>query len=173
VRTTGDAASLASAVRTAIRSVDPGLAIDQVATMDQLVATSSAQRRLALELFGGFAIVALLLAGAGIYGVLANSVAERTREIGVRTALGATPMAIARIIVTHGAKLTVPGLVLGLLGALALGRYLRSLLFAIQPTDPLTLVGVATLLAVVAAIACLLPALRAVRVDPMDALRGD
>lgn len=173
VRTRGDPAALARAVRTAVQAVDPTQPVTSLSTMEQVVATSTAQRRLALLLFGAFALVALVLAVAGIYGVLAGAVAERTREIGVRTALGATPGAILLMVLLQGARLAGIGLVIGLAGALLLGRFLRSLLFGVGTADPLTLLGVAALLATVAIAACLLPAMRAVGIDPMAALRAD
>ncbi len=172
-RTSGDAAALAPLVRRAVLSVDPTAAIARVATMEQLVATTTAQRRLALTLFGAFAAVALLLACAGIYGVLASSVTERTREIAVRSALGAGPRDIVALVVRHGARLALPGLALGLAGALLLARHLRALLYAVEPTDPATLGLVALGLAAVALAACLVPARRASRVDVNEALRED
>jgi putative ABC transport system permease protein len=173
IRTQGDAAALAPLVRRAILSVDPALAISRVATMEQLLSETTAQRRLALTLFGAFGVVALLLACAGIYGVLASSVTERTRELAVRSALGATPRDIIRLIARHGATLAVPGLVIGLAGALALSRYLRSLLYGIGPTDPATLGGVALVLGAIALLACVIPARRAARVDVNIALREE
>jgi putative ABC transport system permease protein len=115
----------------------------------------------------------LLLAIAGIYGVLAGNVAERTREFGVRTALGATPRDIVRMIVRQGGALAAVGVGAGLLGSVALSRFLRSLLFEIAPNDPLTLIAVAVLLGGVALIACLVPATRAARINPSRALRSD
>ena len=173
VRTYGDPAALARAVRTAAQAVDPAQPITSLETMEQVVASSTAQRRLALLLFGAFALVALVLAVAGIYGVLAGAVAERTREIGVRSALGASPGAIVGMVLLQGARLAGVGLVIGLAGALLLGRFLQSLLFGVGTADPLTLLGVAALLATVAIAACLLPAMRAVGIDPMTALRAD
>jgi putative ABC transport system permease protein len=173
VRTAGDPGALGPLVRRAVLSVDPTAAIARVATMEQLVATTTAQRRLALTLFGAFAAVALLLAVAGIYGVLASSVTERTREIAVRSALGAAPRDIVALIVTHGARLALPGLALGLAGALLLSRHLRALLYAVEPTDPITLGLVSLALAAVALVACLVPARRAARVDVNVALREE
>ncbi|HEX6632296.1 MAG TPA: FtsX-like permease family protein, partial [Gemmatimonadaceae bacterium] len=173
VRTRGDPAALAPTVQRVARAVDPSQPVMRLRTMEQVVAASTAQRRLALTLFAAFAGVALLLAAFGIYGVLASLVAERGREIGVRTALGATPGDTLRLVMAHGARLAALGLVLGTVGALALGRLLRGLLYGVRPGDPLTLAAVAALLAVVAALACLLPALRAVRVSPMEALRAE
>jgi ABC-type antimicrobial peptide transport system permease subunit len=173
VRTRGDPASVARAVRAAVQSVDSTQPISALATMEQVIATSTSQRRLALMLFGAFAAVALLLAVAGIYGVLAGAVTERTREIGVRSALGATPASILRMVLVQGARLTGAGLAIGVLGALSLGRFLESLLYSVNAADPVTLVSVVALLALVALAACLLPALRAVGIDPMSALRAD
>jgi ABC-type antimicrobial peptide transport system permease subunit len=147
--------------------------IINVATMDQVIATSTTQRRLALVLFGAFAVAALLLSVAGIYGVLAGSVAERTREIGVRSALGATPANIVGLIVRQGGRLSALGILLGLAGSLAVTRYLRTLLFGIGPNDPATLVGVAMLLGLVTLLACLIPGTRAARVDPSRALQSE
>ncbi len=173
VRTQGDPAALASAIRTAVAAVAGTQPIVKLATMDQVVSRSTTQRRLALTLFGAFAIAALLLAVAGIYGVLAGSVSERTREIGVRSALGATPGDIVGLVVGQGGRLAAIGIALGLGGSLALTRYLRSLLFGVAPTDPLTLGGVVVLLGVVTLAACLIPAVRAARVDPSRALRSE
>ena len=173
VRTRGDPAALARAVRAAAQAVDAAQPVTSLETMEQVVASSTAQRRLALLLFGAFALVALALAVAGIYGVLAGAVAERTREIGVRSALGASPGAILRMVLLEGARLAGVGLVIGLAGAMLLGRFLQSLLYGVGSADPLTLLGVAALLATVAIAACLLPAIRAVGIDPMTALRAD
>jgi putative ABC transport system permease protein len=173
VRTSADPASLAPAVRRAISGIDPSLPIIRVATMDQLIATTTAQRRLALVLFAAFAVAALLLAAAGIYGVLAGSVAERTREIGLRAALGATPREVMTLVVSQGARLGVLGLVIGLAAGAVGARYLRTFLFEIGPTDPVALAVVVVTLGVVVVSACAIPARRAVRVDPVEALRND
>jgi putative ABC transport system permease protein len=173
VRTQGDPGAVADGVRRAVRGVDAGMPVTRVATMEQLVARSTAQRRLALTLFAAFAGVAILLAAAGIYGVLAGSVAERTREIGVRTALGATPGRIARLVVGQGVRLAAVGLAIGAAGTLALGRFLSSLLYGVGPGDPWTLAAVVAGLAAVAVVACLVPARRAAAVDPAVALRAE
>ncbi|HTE43855.1 MAG TPA: FtsX-like permease family protein, partial [Gemmatimonadaceae bacterium] len=173
VRTEGDPAAIAGSVRRAVAAIDPTQPIIKIATMDHVVAASTSQRRLALVLFGAFAGAALLLAIAGIYGVLAGSVAERTREIGVRSALGATPGDIVALVVGQGGRLAAVGIVLGLAGSFALTRYLQSLLFGIAPNDPATLAGVCVLLAGVTLAACLIPAARAARVDPSTALRSE
>jgi predicted permease len=173
VRTRGDAAALATPVREAIWSVDKDQPIVRVSTMPSLVAASVAGRRFALTLFGAFAIAALVLAAAGIYGVLAGGVAERSREIGVRSALGATRGRIMGLVLGDGLRLTLVGVLLGVAGAVAATRVLESLLFGVSPLDPLTFVAVIALLAVTATLACALPAWRAARVDPVTALRSD
>jgi putative ABC transport system permease protein len=173
VRTTGDPSAVSSAVRRVISAIDPTQPIVKLATMDQVVAASISQRRLALVLFSAFATAAMLLAVAGIYGVLAGSVAERTREIGVRSALGATPGNIIALVVGEGGRLAAIGIVLGLGGSFAMTRYIRTLLFGIAPNDPATLVGVCVLLSGVTVAACLIPATRAARVDPSSSLRSE
>jgi hypothetical protein len=172
-RTSGDPAAMAGAIRDAVRGVDPLQPIAKVATMEQVVSRSTAQRRLGLLLFAAFSAIALLLAFAGIYGVLSGSVAERTREFGLRTAMGATPGAIIGLVLGQAGRLAAIGILLGTAGALWLSRYVRSLLFGIEPTDPIT--GAVALGAIVAIslAACLIPAHRAIRVDPMIALRAE
>jgi putative ABC transport system permease protein len=171
VRARASSAALMRQVRTAVAAIDPSQPVTDVRTMDVVVASSEAQRSLALTLFGAFAILALLLSAAGIYGVLAGSVAERTREIGLRSALGATSADLLRMVLSRGLGLTTIGVVLGLLGAVATTRYLRTLLFGVGPTDALMLGSAAIVLLAVATAACLVPARRAIRVDPMEALR--
>jgi len=173
VRTAGDPAAMAAVVRNTIAAIDPTQPIVKLATMDQVIAASTGQRRLALVLFAAFAVAALLLAVAGIYGVLAGSVAERTREIGVRSALGATPRNIIALVVSQGGRLSAIGIAIGVAGSLALTRYLRTFLFGIAPNDATTLIGVAMLLGIVTLVACWIPAMRAARVDPSRALRSD
>ena len=173
VRTKGDAASYAPAIRSAIWSVDKDQAIVRVATMEHLLAQSQAERRFALILFEAFALVALLLAATGIYGVLAGSVAERTREIGVRAALGASRGDLVRLVVGQAMTLTLLGVIAGLVGAIAASRALITLLFDISRLDPVTYAGVVGLLLAVAAVACSIPAWRASRVDPSITLRAE
>ena len=170
-RTSSDPASQISAVRGAIRKIDKDQPVFKVTTMEQLLASSLGQRRLSVILFGVFAAVALVLAAVGLYGVISYSVAQRTNEIGIRMALGAERRDILRMVVEHGLKLTLAGVVLGLGGAYALTRVMSSLLFEVSATDPLTFVIVPLLLALVALAACLVPARRATKVDPMIALR--
>lgn len=172
-RTAGDPAALAPLVRRAARDVDPTQPVIRVSTMDRIVAASVAQRTLALALFGAFAAIALLMAAAGIYGALSGAVAERTREMGVRLALGATPGGLLRRVAGDGGRLAGLGLLIGLAGALAVGRVLAGLLYGVGGADPLTLLAVAALLLAVAAVACLIPARRASAVDPAAALRAE
>jgi putative ABC transport system permease protein len=173
VRTRGDPATTAAAVREAIRSVDRDLPILNVATMEEVVTNTADQRRFAFILFEGFALVALLLAAAGIYGVLAGSVTARTREIGIRSALGASRSGLLKLVIRQGLVLTAAGITAGIMGALLLTRFLRGLLFGVGAQDPVTFVGVVLVLAVVALAACLAPALRATRVSPLEALRSE
>jgi len=173
VRARADAAALAPAVRDAIWSVDKDQPIVRVATMDSLLARSEADRQFALILFEAFGLVALVLAATGIYGVLSGSVAERTREIGVRSALGASRGDILALVVRQGMMLTALGVAIGLSGAVAASRALVTLLFGVSRLDPITYLGVSALLAGVSAIACWLPAWRAARIDPSITLRAE
>ena len=173
VRVRGDAAALAPAVRQAIWSVDKNQPIVRVATVEDLLAATAAERRFALILFEAFALAALLLAAAGIYGVLAGSVAERTREIGVRSALGASRGRIVGLVLRQGLRLTGLGVGLGLLGAAAASQAIAAMLFGVSPLDPATYAGVVALLAGVAALACSVPAWRAARVDPVTTLKAE
>ena len=172
VRTRGDAA-LTPAIKSAIWSVDKDQPVVRVATMDDLLAASAAQRRFVLILFQAFALVALLLAATGIYGVLAGSVTERTREIGVRAALGATRGDIVALVVRQGMALTGFGIVIGLSGAMAASQALVTLLFGVSRLDPVTYLGVIALLGGVSVIACWAPAWRAAQVDPAITLRAE
>ncbi|HET7619328.1 MAG TPA: ABC transporter permease [Vicinamibacterales bacterium] len=173
VRTHGDAAALAAPVQEAVWSVDRNQPVDRVGTMEGLVTRSAAERRFALVVFEAFAIVALVLAAIGLYGVLAGSVVERRREIGIRSALGASRGSIIGLILRHGVKLTWIGAVIGLGGAVLTSRGLVSLLYGVTPLDPVTYLGTVLLLFVVAACAGGLPAWRAARVDPSITLRAE
>jgi putative ABC transport system permease protein len=173
VRTRGDAASLAGPVRDAIWSVDKDQPIVRVATMSRLLSLSVAERHFVLILFEAFALVALVLAGSGIYGILANSVAERTREMGVRAALGASRSQLVALVLRRGLALSGLGVVLGLCGAALSSRAVASLLYGTSRLDPLTYAAVAALLLVIAVVACVAPARRAARVDPIEALRSE
>ena len=139
--------------------------------MHQFLAASVAARRFNMELLGVFAATALLLAAAGLYAVIAYLVSQRTREIGIRLALGATPRHILRLMMGHGMKLTLIGVAIGFVGAIAVTRLMRSLLFAVAPTDLVTFGISSAVLIVVALLACFLPARRATKVDPLVALR--
>ena len=173
VRAIGDPDALAPAIRTAIRSVDKDQPIMHTATMDALVADSASERRFTLVLFEAFSAVALLLAAIGIYGVLSASVTERTREIGVRSALGATRASIVALVLRQGFALTISGTIIGIAGGFLASRGLMTLLFNTSRFDPLTYLGVVAVLVVVALTACWIPAWRAARVDPVVALRAE
>jgi putative ABC transport system permease protein len=173
VRTGGDAAALTPAIRSAIWSVDKDQPITRVATMDSLLAATAAARRFALTLFEAFGLVALALAAIGIYGVLSGSVTERTREIGIRIALGAQLRDVFQLVIGHGLRLTLIGVAVGLAGAFAVTRLMSSLLFGVSATDPATFIGGALLLTSVALVASYVPARRATRVDPLIALRHE
>jgi putative ABC transport system permease protein len=173
VRTRGDAASLAPAIRSAIWSIDKDQPIVRVNTMENLLTASAAERRFAMIIFEAFALVALLLAATGIYGVLSGSVTERTREIGLRAALGATRGDIVGLVIRQAMTLTGLGITIGLAGAVAASGALVTLLFGVSRLDPLTYLGVVALLAGVSAIACWVPAWRAARVDPSITLRAE
>ena len=173
LRTSGEPLTLANSVRGAIHELDPNQPVVKIRTMEENLAGSISQPRFRTLLLGIFAGIALLLAAVGIYGVMAYSVAQRTREIGVRVALGSTPGAIFRLIIGNGMRLTVAGVMVGVVAAGALTRYLSALLFQVGAYDPLTLAGVAILLIGIALVACFVPARRATRVDPMVALRDE
>ena len=171
VRTDGSPESLSASIRQKVHELDPDLALANVRTMDQWLSNSSAQPRLNTVLLSIFASLALLIASIGIYGVLAYSVSQRSGEIGLRMALGATPRGVLRLVVGEGMKVALIGIGTGLLGGLALGRTMSSLVFGVPVRDPATFIGVAVALASVALAACAVPAFRASRVDPIVALR--
>jgi putative ABC transport system permease protein len=163
--------ALAETVRNEILKLDPDQPVSNIRSLDQIVAEAEGQRRLMFVLLGLFAAAAVVLAALGLYGVTAFSVSQRTREIGIRMALGAQRSNVLVQVMTQGLRLAVLGVVLGWVGCLALTRVLAHLLFGVTPRDPVTLGLVAMLLVVVALFACWLPARRAARVDPMEALR--
>ncbi|HMD07371.1 MAG TPA: ABC transporter permease [Candidatus Acidoferrum sp.] len=171
VRGQADPAGLAVDVRAVVRSLDRQLALGNVRTMDEVISRSTASRRFSLVLVGSFAALALVLAAIGIYAVLAYSVARRTHEIGVRMALGARSGDVVRLVLSQGLRVTAIGIVFGVAGALGLTRFLQSLLYEVRPTDPPTFVGVLLVLVGVSVAASYLPARRAMRVDPIVALR--
>ena len=173
VRTAGDPLTIVGAVRDRIRSRDRSIVIWDEQAMTARVGASVAGRRFNLLLIGLFGAIALALAAVGIYGVMAYGVRRRSREIGIRMALGATGADVVRMVVGRGLRLTAIGLALGLVAAFALTRLIRGLLFGVGPTDPVTLVGTTLLLAIVALLASWIPSRRAVRVNPVEALRHE
>ena len=173
VRTTGDPARYASSIRGAVRSVDKDEPIANVRTLDDLVSSSMGQRRLSMTLLGVFAGIALLLASVGIYGVMAYSVVQRTREMGLRMALGAKQSDVLALVLRQGMSLVLAGVAIGVVCALAITRVMASQLYSVRPTDPVTFISVALLLATIALVATLLPAWRATLVDPTVALREE
>jgi len=166
-----DAAAIPDGVREQVQSVDPTLPVFGAQTLDETVSASLSERRFSMEMVGLFALTALLLAGLGIYGVIAYIVSERSHEIGIRLALGAQRRTILRMVLRQGLGLTVTGAAVGLVCAAIVSHVMAGLLYGVRPTDPPTFVGVAVLLMVVALFACYIPARRALRVDPMIALR--
>ena len=162
---------LAEPIRKAILEVDGDQPVSNVRTLEQDISRSVAARRQTLTLLGLFAVVALGLAALGLYGVLAHAVALRRHEIGIRMALGAQRTDVLRLVLRHGLGLTLLGVAIGLAGAFALTRVLRNHLYEVGPVDPITFAAVAMLLVFVALLACWLPARRAARVDPMEALK--
>jgi predicted permease len=173
VRTTGDPTALAGPVRGEVRGLDPTVPVANVRPMTEVVATALATPRLTGFLLGTFAVVALVLAAVGIYGVLSYLVSRRTHEIGIRLAIGAGRPQVMGLILGHGLRLTAAGLAMGLAGAFALARLMQSVLYDVRPTDPGTYIAVVLVLAAAALLASVLPALRAVRVDPVSALRSE
>jgi predicted permease len=172
-RGSGDPNALVPGLREAVRKLDPQLPLAQVATMEQLIADSMGQRRMSLILLAVFALMALLLAATGVYGVMAEVVGQRTRELGVRMAMGASRAAVLSMVFRQGMTLVSIGVVVGLGGSLAISRVLKSQLFGITPRDPTTYAAVVGVLLASAALATLVPALRALRVDPAHALRQE
>lgn len=173
VRTRADPLAIVPAVRHQIRQVDPEQGISHVRTMETVVADSVARPRLQAVLLGAFGALALVMACVGLYGLMAYSVAQRVREMGVRLALGAAPSSILRLVVGEGLRLTTVGLLVGFVAALILTRYLATLLHGVTPTDPAVFIAVGTLLLIVAITACYVPARRATRIDPARVLRDE
>ena len=171
IRTQGDPAAIISEVRSELHRIEPTLLVDNVATMEQRVEDSVSPRKLNLFLFGLFSALALVLASIGLYGVVAYSVGQRTQEFGIRMALGAQPRDVLRLVLAQGLKLALAGTVIGIAVALALSGVVRQLLFGVRPADPITIASVALILTIVALVACWLPAFRASRIEPTQALR--
>ena len=173
LRTQGDPAAIMPAVRKAIAELDPGIAVSEVLPMSGYVTKARESTTFALALIGAFAVIAVVLSGVGLYGVLSTTVRQRTAEIGVRMALGAPKMGIFTMVIGQGVKMSVAGIVVGLIASLAVTRVMRSLLVGVAPTDPLTFVAVALLFFAIAVLACWLPARRAAGLDPARALKDD
>jgi putative ABC transport system permease protein len=173
IRTNGNPSAVAGASRAAIRVLDPGVPVRNVRTVEAVLAESVAPTRWSTTLLATFAAIALVMAALGVFGVLSFLVTQRTRELGIRIALGAAPAVVRRMVVGQGLGLAASELALGLVGAFALTRLMKSLLYGIAPTDPLTYAGVAAVLVGVAVLASYLPARRATRVNPMIALRAE
>src|SRR5262249_13242022 len=172
-RADGDPSQLAASARDAVREIDPLLPTYAMTPLSQVVSDSVAPRRFSMVLLGTFAAIALFLAAVGLYGVVAYSVQQRTREIGLRMAIGAAPRDVMRMIVGGALKLAIVGVVLGLAGAAALARLAATLLFEVTPSDPASYAATSAVLFAVAMIACYTPARRAMRVDPMTALQTE
>src|SRR5499426_270762 len=173
VRGASERSSLISAVRGVVKDLDRDQPVYGVASMEQLLSRSTAPRRFNMTLLAVFAALALILAGVGVYGVMAYAVTERTREIGIRMALGAQTSDALKLVIRQGMRMTLIGVAMGLMGAFALTWLMKSLLFDVKPTDPLTFIVIALLLTSVALLACWIPARRATKVDPMVALRHE
>jgi putative ABC transport system permease protein len=173
IRTTGEPTKVAAAVLATLKQIDPLVPMFRVLTMDASIERSYWQQALYGKMFGAFAAIALVLAAVGVYGVISYAVSQRTQEIGVRVALGAQRGDVLKLIVGHGAQLGALGIVIGLVAALGVTRFLRTLLFGVSPFDPVSFVGVSLLLAAIALLASYVPARRATRVDPVEALRHE
>src|SRR5262249_42360332 len=173
VRTTAEPLSALGVVRAAVRSVDPELPLANVSSMDRLIAQSTGSRRFAMLLLGGFALLALVLASIGLYGVMSYTVTQRSRELGVRLALGADVRAVLGLVLLQGFRLALAGVAVGLVAAVLVTRVMKNMLFNLSPTDPVIFVTIPLLLVGVALLASYLPALRATRVDPIRALRTE
>jgi putative ABC transport system permease protein len=173
VRTAGEPTLATNAVMSALKAGDPLMPAYRILSMDANIERSYWQQALYGKMFGAFAAIALVLAAVGVYGVIAYAVSQRTQEIGVRVALGAQRGDVLRLIVGHGALLGGVGIAIGLVGALAVTRFLRTLLFGVSPFDPASFVGVSVVLAGIALLASYVPARRAAKVDPVEALRYD
>jgi putative ABC transport system permease protein len=171
VRSSADAAAMAAAVRRETQALDRDLPVFDIKSLEQRLDESSSRRRLTVFLLGIFASVAVLLAAVGIYGVMSYSVTQRTHEIGIRMALGARTADVVHLVLRQGMTLAILGVAVGVVASLALTKLIKAMLFRVSPSDPATFAEVALSLAVVALVACYVPARRATRVDPMIALR--
>jgi putative ABC transport system permease protein len=171
VRTTTDPLSLVSAVRREVQALDPNQPVFNVSTMESTLDQSLATEKLSMGLLAALASLALILAAVGIYGVLSYTVMQRTHEIGIRMAIGAQRRDVFTMVIGRGMKLVLTGVALGLIGAFSLTRLMRTMLFGVAPTDPVTFVSIAILLTAIAMLACYVPGRRATKVDPLVALR--
>jgi putative ABC transport system permease protein len=169
----GDPMNLAAPIRAELAAIDKNQPIHSFKPLEAQVSKLMAPQRFTTALMAGFAALAALLAAIGIYGVMSHAVAERTREIGVRMALGAQAGNVMKMVLRHGMALAVAGVTIGLAASFALTRVISGLLFGVQPTDPTTLVAITLLLLTVALVSCLIPARRATKVDPLVALRHE
>jgi putative ABC transport system permease protein len=173
IHTSASKEVLAPMLRAALSNIDPNLPLSNIQTLEEIVSASTASRRFTVVLLSAFAALALALALVGIFGVTSYAVSRQTAEIGVRLALGATHDRVLRFIVLQGIKPVLVGIAVGVAGALALSRFIATLLFDVTPRDPLTYAGVAAVLAVTALLACIIPALQALRIDVISALRAE
>jgi putative ABC transport system permease protein len=173
VRTTGDRRTVSQELRAAVLSLDPALPIYDLALLDERLAEQVAPVRIIALVSAAYSLLALFLAGFGLFAVLAQDVSQRTHEIGIRIALGAAPASVLKLILREGLALTLAGLVAGLAGTLLITRPMRAFLFGVSPAEPAVLAPITLLLVVVAILACWIPALRAMRLDPLDALRQE
>jgi putative ABC transport system permease protein len=171
VRSAGGPAAITNAVRETMRRLDPDLPVDSIRSLDDIVQTSLFNQKLELGLLGTFALLAVALAAAGIYGVMSYAIAQRVQEFGIRLALGATGADIVRLVAGYALRLTGAGIGLGMAGAWLGSSVLSGLLYGIRPTDPIVFASTTGLLAAIALSACAIPARRALRVDPITALR--
>jgi putative ABC transport system permease protein len=173
VRSSGDMSRLEQVMGQTVREADADLPVYAVRTMKAIEATASAARRFSMRMLGGFALLALTLAAIGIYGVMAHLVSQRTREIGIRMALGARPAAVVGMVVAQAVRLAGAGVALGLVAAFMVTQLMSGMLFQVSPTDPWTFVAIGALMTITALIAAATPARRAARVDPIVALRTE
>jgi putative ABC transport system permease protein len=173
VRTAGDPRRLASPLTALVRDLDAEIPIPETRTMDEVISDSVAVRRFQMMLLLGFAMLALLLASLGIYGVISQTVAQRTGEVGIRMALGARASEVRNLLLRQGMKPVLAGVAVGMIGSIVAGRLLESMLFGIRPLDPFSYTAVPAVVTAVALLACLIPANRAARIEPLEALREE
>ena len=173
VRSDVEAARLGPAIKAAVHEVDPEQPVSRLREAGELLQNATARQRFNMSLLTLFGLLALVLATVGVYGVVAYGVTQRTRELGIRLALGARASSVQALVLRQGLGLTLTGLGLGILGALALSRLLTTLLYGVSPTDPHVLGLSVLVLALVSMVACLIPAIRATKVDPIEALRSE